>query len=222
MRRGRERHGLGDDVVDGDVDGHVLEPGFGTQFGDGSLLDFVGDCVEPAAVMSGDCEVNHGSAAENSGCRLGVAPPESCSSGWGCGCAAGAAAEGDPDSGDIAGGFARDGGYHAAGDADGSAVAELKGAPDVGDELADLAGYGRFQGRRNGNMFGGKAAHGCPDAAEFLQCGLACRTAALVVSELACVPVGGLFEQVVDVGAAGKVAGSAEQLADVVDRLARL
>jgi hypothetical protein len=51
---------------------------------------------------------------------------------------------------------------------------------------------------------------------------LACRTAALVVSELACVPVGGLFEQVVDVGAAGKVAGSAEQLADVVDRLARI
>jgi hypothetical protein len=33
------------------------------QFGDGSLLDFVGDCVEPAAVMSGECEVNHGGEA---------------------------------------------------------------------------------------------------------------------------------------------------------------
>jgi hypothetical protein len=49
------------------------------------------------------------------------------------------------------------------------------------------------------------------------------KTAALVVSELACLPVGGLFEQFVDVGPAGEVAGcSAEQLADVADRLARI
>jgi hypothetical protein len=43
-----------------------------------------------------------------------------------------------------------------------------------------------------------------------------------MVSELACVPVGGLLEQLVNVGAARKVAGSAEQLTDVVDRLARI
>jgi hypothetical protein len=202
-----------------------VEPGFGTQFGDGSLLDFVGDCVELAAVVGGDCEVDHGGAAENSGCRVWVVVvvPEGCIFGWAGGCAVDAAAEGNPDSGDVAGGFARDGGYHAGGDADGSAFAELEGVPDVGDEFADLAGYGGFQGRRNGDVFGGEAAHGCPDAAEFLQSGLAVKTAALVVSELACVPVGGLFEQFVDVGAAGEVAGcSAEQLADVVDRLARI
>jgi hypothetical protein len=46
---------------------------------------------------------------------------------------------------------------------------------------------------------------------------------ALVVGELARVPVGGLFEQFVGVGTAGEVAGcAAEQLADVVDRLARI
>jgi hypothetical protein len=50
---------------------------------------------------------------------------------------------------------------------------------------------------------------------------LAVKAVALVVSELARVPVGGLFEQLVDVGAAGEVAGcAAEQLADVVGRLA--
>jgi hypothetical protein len=44
---------------------------------------------------------------------------------------------------------------------------------------------------------------------------------ALVAGELARVPVGGLFEQFIDVGAAGEVAGgTAEQLADVADRLA--
>ena len=81
----------------------------------------------------------------------------------------------------------------------------------------------RFQGGGNGDVLGGKAAHGCPDAAEFLQCGLAVRAAALVAGELACVPVGGLLEQLIDVGAAGEVAGcAAEQLADVVDRLARI
>ena len=59
--------------------------------------------------------------------------------------------------------------------------------------------------------------------AEFLQRGLAVQAVALVVSELARVPVGGLFEQFVDAGTAGEVAGcAAEQLADVVDRLARI
>ncbi len=70
-------------------------------------------------------------------------------------------------------------------------------------------------------MFGGEAAHGCPEAAEFLQGGLAVGAVALVAGEVACVPVGGLFEQFVDGGAAGEVAGcAAEQLADVVGRLA--
>jgi hypothetical protein len=133
----------------------------------------------------------------------------------------GAAAEGGPDSGDGAGGFARDGGYHVGGDADGSGVGELEGVPDVGDEFADLAGYRGFQGCGNGDVFGGEAAHGFPEAAEFLQRGSAVGAVALVAGELARVPVGGLFEQLVDDGAAGEVAGcAAEQLADVVGGLA--
>ena len=65
-------------------------------------------------------------------------------------------------------------------------------------------------------MFGGEAAHGFPDPAEFLQRGLAVEAVALVVGELACVPVGGLLEQLIDVGAAGKVAAcAAEQLAGI-------
>jgi hypothetical protein len=132
-----------------------------------------------------------------------------------------AAAEGGQDAGDVAGGFARDGGYHVGGDADGSAVGEVEGVPDVGDEFADLAGYRGLQGCGNGDVFGGEASHGCPESAEFLQCGLAVKAVALVAGELARVPVGGLFEQLVDVGAAGEAAGGAgEQLADVVDRLA--
>ena len=133
----------------------------------------------------------------------------------------GAAAEGSPDPWDGAGGFARDRGYHVGGDADGSGVAELEGVRYVGDEFADLAGYCGFQGCGNGDVFGGEAAHGFPDAAEFWQCGLAVKAVALVAGELARVPVGGLFEQFIDVGAAGEVAGCAvEQLADVRDRLA--
>lgn len=36
-----------------------MEAGFGVQFGDGSLLDFVGDCIESAAVVGGDGEGDH-------------------------------------------------------------------------------------------------------------------------------------------------------------------
>jgi hypothetical protein len=60
---------------------NVVETGFGAQFGDGSLLDFVGDCIESAAVVGGDGEGGHGGAAENSGCRMGVVAPEGCTSG---------------------------------------------------------------------------------------------------------------------------------------------
>jgi hypothetical protein len=70
-------------------------------------------------------------------------------------------------------------------------------------------------------VLGGEAAHRCPDAAEFSQCGLAVKTAALMVSELVRVPVGGLLEQFVNDSAAGETAGcSADQLAYVMDRLA--
>lgn len=49
------------------------------------------------------------------------------------------------------------------------------------------------------------------------------KAVALVVRELARMPIGGLFEQFVDVGTAGEVAGcAAEQLADIVDRRARI
>lgn len=95
-RHGGNR-GLGDDVVDGDVDGDVAEPGFGAYFGDGSLLDFAGDCVESAAVLGGNGEVDHGGAAQNASCRVWVVVPEGRFLGWACGCAVDAAAEGGLD-----------------------------------------------------------------------------------------------------------------------------
>src|SRR5579875_434596 len=135
----------------------------------------------------------------------------------------GAAAEGGADSGDVAGGVARDSGHYAGGDADVPAVAELEGVPDVVDEFADLAGYCGLQGGGNSNGFCGQEAHGLPYPAEFLQCGLAVNALALVFSELFRVPVSGMFEQAIDVGAAGEVTDCAvEQLADVVDRPVRI
>src|SRR6185437_13062783 len=180
-----------------------------------------GDRFELVAVLDGDGEVHGGGAAEDAGGGVRVAVAEGCFLGWACGLDVSAAAEGDPDSGDGAGGVAGDRGDHAGGDADGSAVAELQGVPDVGDELADLAGYCGLEGCGNGNVFSSEVAHRFPDPGEFVQGGLAVEAVALVVGELACVPVGGLFEQLIGVGAAGKVAdGAAEQLAAIAGRLA--
>jgi len=112
VHRQDSNRGLGDDVVDGDVDSDVVETGFGAQVGDGLLLDFAGDGVELGAVVGGDGEADHGGAAKDTGRGVGVVVPEGCFSGWAGGCAVGAAAEGGPDSGNGAGGFAHYGGYH--------------------------------------------------------------------------------------------------------------
>jgi hypothetical protein len=70
---------------------------------------------------------------------------------------------------------------------------------------------------------GGEALNGFPGAAEFLQCGLTVHAVALVFSQFARVPVGGLFEQFIDAGAAGEMTNrAAEKLADVMDRLVRI
>src|ERR1700687_1645420 len=97
--------------------------------------------------MDGDGEVNHGGAAEDADGGVGVTVSEGRPSGVVCGFALGAAAEGDPDSGDVASSVTSDPGHHAGRDADGSAVAELEGIPEVGHELADLSGHCGLEGR---------------------------------------------------------------------------
>jgi hypothetical protein len=99
----------------------------------------------------------------------------------------------------------------------------VEGVPDVGDKPGDLADDGGLQGGGHGDVGGGEAVNGRPDPAEFLQCGLTMQAVTLVFSQLACEPVGGLFEQFVDAGTAVEVADvAAEEVADVTDRRLRI
>lgn len=214
---------LCDDVVDGDVDRDVREAGIVAQGGDGPFLDSAADRVELLAVLGGYSEIDYGGAAHDADSFVGVAVPEGCGLGPSDDSGAGASAESDPDTGDLTCRVAGDPGDDPRGDTYCPAVGHVKGVPRVGGQFADLPGHSAAYGGRQGNLLRGKASHGYPDAAEFLQRSLAVRAAALMIGQLPGSPVGSLLDQLIDVGPAGEARVRAVwQELDIVGWLARV
>ena len=121
------------DVINGDVDGDILQAEAVVQCGGDLPLNVAGNVMDGHAVGHGDGKVNDGSAAKHAGGGAGVTLAERAITGKRAGRAGAAASEGDAYAADQPCAVAGKSRHDAGGNADSAAVGDLQGVPHIVD-----------------------------------------------------------------------------------------